>query len=82
MTYDQKSWDLAKSFLFDYKHKPNHEAELAQIIQDAIEDYLNDRWPHVHKCQQCDKVTSEACECAEPGKMTWCSATCKAAFDR
>lgn len=41
MSYDSKCYDLAGAFLEDYPQSTDKEcAELAQDIQDAIEDFL------------------------------------------
>lgn len=44
MSYDGKCWDLAYHFLLDEPATKDgicqHAGKLAQIIQDAIEDYL------------------------------------------
>jgi len=38
--YDEKCLDLAQYFLADVAHPPVDEAELAQAIQDAIENWF------------------------------------------
>lgn len=45
MSYDAKCDALARSFLRDVKQEKNEElaAELAQVIQDAIEEWLTDK---------------------------------------
>ena len=45
MSYDYKCSDLARSFLLDVKQEDNSElvAELAQVIQDAIEGFLEEK---------------------------------------
>jgi hypothetical protein len=49
MTYDRKCFDLAMDFLEDHPDldKQVHAHKLAQTIQAAIEDYLNDCPPAV-----------------------------------
>jgi hypothetical protein len=37
--------------------------------------------PHVHTCQQCDKVVTADCTCTRGQYMTWCSSNCRAAYD-
>ena len=86
--YDVKSGELARSFLSDYRHKPKHQEELAQAIQDAIDEWfasvelpLLDE-EHTHTCQQCDKIVGETCHCERGDTyMTWCSPRCRAAYD-
>ena len=44
MTYDSKCLDLAACFLSDHADRTDDEHdELAQVIQDAIEDWFSDR---------------------------------------
>ena len=44
MTYDRKCLDLASCFLSDHDDRTDDEQdELAQVIQDAIEDWFSDR---------------------------------------
>jgi hypothetical protein len=45
MPYDQKCEDLAKIFLQDYPDLQGKVTELAQEIQDAIEDWLDANTP-------------------------------------
>ena len=41
MAYDSKCYDLAEQFLQDIKYLAIYEkADLAQVIQDAIEDWM------------------------------------------
>ena len=47
MSYDTKCYELAVAFLNDYRYvsteqRQVREAELAQIIQNSIENYLED----------------------------------------
>lgn len=45
MSYDQKCYDLAEVFLSDYpeKNTPENRNQLAQDIQQAIEDFFSER---------------------------------------
>jgi Mn-dependent DtxR family transcriptional regulator len=44
MSYDPKCYDLAESFLQDHPGYPKEAADdLAQAIQDAIEEWFEDR---------------------------------------
>ena len=85
MAYDEQCFWLAGYFLVDYRNmKKKHQEALAQVIQNAVEDYIQQDSglePHTHTCQQCDSVVVEDCECGERHKNMWCSANCKAAFD-
>ena len=78
MSYDVKCHELAVWFL--PKDRPNAAKELAQEIQDVIENYLTGL-VHNHTCQQCEKLITADCECDKPGRMGWCSSNCRAAFD-
>lgn len=51
MSYDSESLRLAEHFLTDEPRTAGDAAELAQVIQTAIEDWLNGRMP---KCERCD----------------------------
>ena len=46
MSYDSKVYELAEFFLEDSENarlvREKHKEQLAQIIQDRIEDYIND----------------------------------------
>lgn len=43
MSYDPKCSELAEHFLDEMPHSDKQVAELAQEIQDAIEDWLRDQ---------------------------------------
>jgi hypothetical protein len=82
MSYDAKCEELATYFLSDVKSGDT--LELAQTIQDAVEDYISGLEPvrHNHTCQQCDKVVTADCYCEKGNTyMTWCSSNCRAAYD-
>jgi hypothetical protein len=81
--YDSQCGELARYFLADtpVKYGDDHIPLLAQAIQDAIENYMEDI-RHDHTCQQCDKVVIADCDCAKGNTtMTWCSSNCRAAYD-
>ena len=42
-THDSKCFDLACHFLSDVEARPDEHDDLAQVIQDAIEDWLSYR---------------------------------------
>jgi len=83
VSYDTKCEELARSFLGDApKHTSKDTEVLAQTIQDTIEQWLAERFePHMHTCQQCDKVVIDDCICDRGPYMIWCSALCRAAYD-
>lgn len=78
MSYDTKCEELARHFGVTDETLV---ADLAQDIQDCIEQWLSYQQPHNHTCQQCDKVVIRNCECKEGNHMMWCSSNCRAAFD-
>lgn len=51
MAYDSESVRLAEHFLQDEPRTTGDAAELAQVIQTAVEDWFNARIP---KCERCD----------------------------
>jgi hypothetical protein len=79
MSHDQKCYDLAEYFLPDGKKEKLE--QLAEEIQNAIENFLEDTGPHNHICQQCETVMAVECECDKPLRMDWCSSRCREAFD-
>jgi hypothetical protein len=82
MSIDPKCGELASYFLAGEKCTDEDVVSLAEAIQGQIEDWLKDRFePHVHTCQQCDKVVTEDCTCTRGQYMTWCSSNCRAAYD-
>lgn len=51
MAYDSESLRLAEHFLQDEPRTTGDAADLAQVIQTAVEDWFASRMP---KCAQCD----------------------------
>jgi hypothetical protein len=76
MSYDPKCEELA--LYFAPKAKGERLKYLSQLIQDTIEQETG---PHAHECQQCGKVMEDDCDCDNPDRMTWCSSSCREAFD-
>jgi len=74
--FDEKCYELAKYFA--PKASEERLKCLAQMVQDTIEQETG---PHTHECQQCGKVMETDCECDNPDRGSWCSSSCREAYD-